>query len=101
MFIYEVLIYEIPSTCAVCKDVAGGRTREGKLCDSHSIVSSVLCAAHHHGKTCNRHASPLCPFHTMPLQSVQWTCMQKLQEIAVTVEGDILFLATIKLVTRK
>lgn len=78
-FIYEVLTYEIPSTCAVCKNAAGGRTGEGKLCDSHRIVSSVLCATHYHGKTCNRHASPLCPFHTIPLQSVQWTCCRKLQ----------------------
>lgn len=31
----------------------------------------------YHTKTCNRHTSPLCVFHALPLQNMKWTCIQK------------------------
>lgn len=46
------------------------------------VIANMLmsaCSTQYHGKVCNTLASPLCPFQALPLQSVEYTRVKKLQ----------------------
>lgn len=59
-----------------------------------------LLKPHHmtqyHSKMCNKQTGPLCPFDALPLQTVKWTHMLKLQA-----RGDDIFKARKSVVSKK